>query len=107
MLLTEVGDLHKTHWIPIVRSYSGRFLTKPSDKAVAFAAIVEELQASSDSSYFAGFWRKGLERQLLLKVPRETSAERPPTYQAPSRVMAFYQLSTQRYSLPVIVILGQ
>ena len=63
-LLTEAGDLHKIRWIPIVRSYSGRSLTVPSNKAVAFAGIVEELQASSDSSYFAGFWRKGLERQL-------------------------------------------
>ena len=83
-LLTEAGDFHKIRWIPIVRSYSGRSLTVPSDKAVAFAGIVEELQASSDSSYFAGFWRKGLERQLLWKVPHETFAERPPTYQAPS-----------------------
>ena len=83
-LLTEAGDLHKTRWIPIIRSYPRRSLTVPSDKAVTFAGIVEELQAGSDSSYFAGFWRKGLERQLLWKVPRETFAERPPTYQAPS-----------------------
>ena len=32
---------------------------------------MEELQASSDSSYFARFWRKGLEQQLLWKVPRK------------------------------------
>lgn len=57
-------------------------LSHPSDKLVAFSAIIRELEPHMNCRYLAGHWEKNLIRQL--PWTGQDWSERPTEYQAPS-----------------------
>lgn len=84
LLLFNGEDSHKENWGSIVSQYSNGNLTNISDRCIAFAGIVEELQAFAQSEYVAGFWRHNLEHQLLWSITHLRRTVRPQSYLAPS-----------------------
>lgn len=82
LLLFNDRSCHLELWRSVVNLYSSRNLTRISDKCIAFAGIVEEVQAFGASRYFAGFWCQNLEQQLLWMAVHPAS--RPQSYLAPS-----------------------
>ena len=70
-------------WNTLVTYYTNCAMTVPSDIYMAFAGVVEETHSLTADKYFAGFWSKDLELQLLWE--RENLATWKPTgYRAPS-----------------------
>ena len=70
-------------WKALVTYYTNCAMTVPSDIYMAFAGVAEEIHSLTADKYFAGFWRKDLELQLLWE--RANSATWKPTgYRAPS-----------------------
>lgn len=84
LLLLKDGDFYNDYWSRIITLYSKGNLTRISDKCVAFAGIVEEIQGVAQSRYLAGLWEHNLEQQLLWYVSYNPPAGRPSTYLAPS-----------------------
>lgn len=68
-------------WAELVQYYTSCALTFPSDRYIAFAGLVEEIHFSTKDEYIVGFWRKGIERQLLWQSSATT---KPTEYRAPS-----------------------
>ncbi|KAI0628565.1 heterokaryon incompatibility protein-domain-containing protein [Trametes polyzona] len=77
-------DVHDSWW-DVVKAYSGRALSYPSDKLVAFAGLAEEFGRvrGGPSNYLSGLWRDTLLHDLLwlLDSPAESRAV---DYRAPS-----------------------
>ncbi|KAG7294049.1 hypothetical protein NEMBOFW57_004111 [Staphylotrichum longicolle] len=66
----DLADFHAT-WMSIVRSYSARSLTKPSDRLVAVAGIASRLRRATGFAYAAGLWRETLLLDLMwVAAPR-------------------------------------
>ena len=63
--------------------YTSCALTVPSDIYVAFAGVVEEIHSRTKDEYFVGFWREGLERQMLWET-KNSRTWKPSEYRAPS-----------------------
>ncbi|PTD12320.1 2,4-dichlorophenol 6-monooxygenase [Fusarium culmorum] len=57
---SELGIL----WRDLVEEYSGRDLTKPSDKLPALAGLAEKFQRVLKSPFLAGLWEKNLRADL-------------------------------------------
>ena len=81
LLLKEVALFHPI-WNGVTSLYSSCKSTNISDKCVAFAGIVKDFQASTQSGYLAGLWRHNIEQQLLWRTIHPAS--RPQCYLAPS-----------------------
>ncbi|KAJ8457110.1 hypothetical protein ONZ51_g11722 [Trametes cubensis] len=83
----EWKDIY-TRWWTIVRDYSRRSLTNPSDKLTAFAGLAQMFAPMLGPDYLVGLWRGSLLNDLLWwRDSSSTSApplERPKTYRAPS-----------------------
>ena len=61
------GELHSI-WCSVVRDYSGRDLTKPSDRLVALSGVAKRLQhiySLGNDEYSYGLWKPCLPEQLL------------------------------------------
>ena len=71
-------------WSEVVREYSGKKLTKFSDKLIALAGLATDLGNSRATvDYLAGLWSYRLRRGLLWRrLP--SSPPRQPYYTAPS-----------------------
>lgn len=66
----------------ILTPYSGRLLTKSTDKLVALTAVASRVQVEFGLTYLAGLWKEDLIKELLWWVnPRGRDAKRTPTYQ--------------------------
>ncbi|KAH9889092.1 heterokaryon incompatibility protein-domain-containing protein [Cubamyces lactineus] len=82
---SEWKEIHNRWW-GIVRAYSGRSLSDPSDKLIALSGLAEMFALALGPNYVAGLWRDTLLRDLLWH-PISTSSPtllRPQTYRAPS-----------------------
>lgn len=55
-------------WRDLVEEYSGRDLTKPSDKLPALAGLAEKFQRTFGSPYLAGLWLKNLRKELAWRT---------------------------------------
>ncbi|MCJ1251179.1 hypothetical protein MMC30_008410 [Trapelia coarctata] len=79
-------DKKSTHvldaWDVIVMAYAQGNLTRPEDKLVAIAGIVEELRPLMQCEFHAGLWGRYLERQLAWWAGMLRS--RPLIYRGPS-----------------------
>ena len=60
MLARLIADV----WIYIVRNYSARSLTKPSDKLIAIQGVITALENVLNLSSVAGMWEQDLWKQL-------------------------------------------
>ena len=79
--------LENGEWKEILRRYSSRNLTKPSDKLPALSGLAHEYQMKWGDEYLAGLWRKDLWKSLLWRKNEEYTLpepKRPPEYRAPS-----------------------
>lgn len=88
LFLEEAQDI-RLHWTSIVEDYSGREMTKASDKLPALAGLVKMVQAFYADKYLAGIWELQLPEQLLWKhLGRTVSGVHkypmPSRYRAPS-----------------------
>lgn len=74
-------------WYDLVTSYTGRNLTKSSDKLPAIAGLAAAIHEIAQDSYFAGHWRVELERSLFWRTDQEVVSPEPARcrdYRAPS-----------------------
>lgn len=74
-------------WYDLVTSYTGRYLTKASDKLPAIAGLAAAIHNITQDSYFAGHWRVELERSLFWRTDKEVVSPEPARcrdYRAPS-----------------------
>ncbi|KAH8780156.1 heterokaryon incompatibility protein-domain-containing protein, partial [Diaporthe sp. PMI_573] len=74
-------------WYDLVSSYSGRYLTKSSDKLPAIAGLAATIHEIAQDSYLAGHWRIELERSLFWRTDQEVVSPEPARcrdYRAPS-----------------------
>ncbi|OJT06894.1 hypothetical protein TRAPUB_2263 [Trametes pubescens] len=80
------GDWRKVHkaWLGIVRDYSGRATSLPSDKLPACAAIAEHFHRAIRSDYLAGMWRERLLPGMLWWASDGEELQRPTVFRAPS-----------------------
>ncbi|KAK5659580.1 hypothetical protein OQA88_782 [Cercophora sp. LCS_1] len=82
-------------WPSVVRNFTSRRITAPSDKLPALAGIANRFSDGSRGDYFAGLWRTTLLRDLLWYVPS-------PTYQvgqSSSSAYGFMMQNTRRVVL--------
>ncbi|KAI0823931.1 heterokaryon incompatibility protein-domain-containing protein [Trametes gibbosa] len=79
----EWTQLHVA-WLEILEDYTGRKLTKPSDKLVACGAVAAAFQRVLHSDYLAGLWRDALLVGLVWYNRLGGDLSRPEAYRAPS-----------------------
>jgi hypothetical protein len=74
-------------WYDLVTSYTGRSLTKGSDKLPAIAGLAATIHEIAQDTYLAGHWRTELERSLFWRTEQEVVSPEPARcrgYRAPS-----------------------
>ena len=74
-------------WIDIVKQYTMREMSDPSDKLIAISAVAQRLASLTEGDwgrYYAGIWREGFFEQLLWTTSEGEIAKRPVRYRAPS-----------------------
>jgi hypothetical protein len=76
-------------WAYIVNQFTGRKLTRDSDRLPALSGLAKEIQLETGDEYLAGLWKKDLRYDLLWEVDVMFSAggtewKRPAKYRAPS-----------------------
>jgi hypothetical protein len=70
-------------WRALVKSYTSRRLSFPSDRVLAISALAERYSRGIHGQYLAGLWRAGLPDDLLWHTTRPTT-KRLSCYQGPS-----------------------
>ncbi|KAF2177851.1 HET-domain-containing protein, partial [Zopfia rhizophila CBS 207.26] len=70
-------------WRSIVRDYTRRFLTYPSDKLPAISGVAAEYDKIFDGTYLAGLWQFALVSELMWSSNR-SDITRPALQRAPS-----------------------
>lgn len=70
-------------WHRLVRAYTSRVLTVPSDRVLAISGIAERYETLFPSGYLAGLWRFSFLSQLL-RSAKEPLQRLPDKCQAPS-----------------------
>ncbi|KJZ74886.1 hypothetical protein HIM_05795 [Hirsutella minnesotensis 3608] len=76
------GEHPRAHWNQLVRQYSSRKLTFPSDKLPALAGVAEVYSKLLDDQYVCGLWRKSMIEGLYWRSLDMSTAA--PEYRAPS-----------------------
>lgn len=74
-------------WIDIVRQYTIRVMSEPSDKLIAISAVAQRLASQAEGRlgrYYAGIWTERFFEQLLWATSEGEIAKRPVRYRAPS-----------------------
>jgi hypothetical protein len=75
-------------WPTIVKEYTKRSLTKPSDKLPALSGVIAALQEKSGDTCYAAIWERNFVRLLLWQIANDSSdrarAKRPSEWRAPS-----------------------
>ncbi|OAG09369.1 HET-domain-containing protein [Paraphaeosphaeria sporulosa] len=63
------GDMSAWHslifWEAMIREYTGKRLSHPTDRLIAISGIARLLNATLDDAYVAGMWKWHLEEQLI------------------------------------------
>ncbi|KDR68428.1 hypothetical protein GALMADRAFT_257155 [Galerina marginata CBS 339.88] len=86
-------------WRDILTEYTGRGVTQPSDKLVAFAGVAERFHPLRKSTYYAGLWEDTLLLDLLWTTRPKLGL--PVTeYQAPSWSWAAVNSKITIYNTP-------
>ncbi|CAN9480218.1 unnamed protein product [Alternaria alternata] len=73
-------------WIELVKLYTMREMSEPSDKLIAISAVAQRFASHAEGRlglYSAGIWAEQFE-QLLWATPQGKMAKRPVRYRAPS-----------------------
>jgi hypothetical protein len=82
------GGNHMHGWPHIVREYTNRSLTKPSDKLPALSGVIAALQEKSGDTCLEAMWERHFVQLLLWQVANDVSdrarATRPSEWRAPS-----------------------
>jgi hypothetical protein len=85
-------------WDQIVRSYSGKSITKEEDRLPALSGIAKRFQSVRDGRYLAGLWEDNLNNGLCWMV--KEGGRRPRKYLAPSwSWCSVFGLPTSGYAL--------
>lgn len=73
-------------WMNMVHNYTGRRLTRSSDKLVAISGLAKHIAASlaNKDVYILGLWKRNLLLHLVWKVSYGQRTSRPEPYRAPS-----------------------
>jgi hypothetical protein len=71
-------------WYSIIKGYTGRELTFPSDKFRAIAALADLYKRQTKKTYFAGLWRESLLSDICWANEQKMLRPRPKAYRAPS-----------------------
>ncbi|CAN9425949.1 unnamed protein product [Alternaria alternata] len=82
-----LGASTSLRWIEIVKQYTMREMSEPSDKLIAISAVAQRLASLTRGKwgrYYAGIWRERLFEQLLWTTYDSEIAKRPVRYRAPS-----------------------
>jgi hypothetical protein len=84
----EISDILTTlRWVEIVKQYTMRGMSEPSDKLIAISAVAQRLASRTEGRwgrYYAGIWRERFFEQLLWSISEGEIAKRPVRYRAPS-----------------------
>jgi hypothetical protein len=84
-LEADTRSLYRAWYTSIVPHYSGRALTKSSDKLPAISAVAEFVQEILFDDYLAGLWRNDIYDGLMWSRDSElTVSPLAPAYRAPS-----------------------
>ncbi|KAH8624427.1 hypothetical protein IG631_21166 [Alternaria alternata] len=76
-----------SRWIGIVKQYTMREMSEPSDKLIAISAVAQRLVNLTEGKwgrYYAGIWTEHFFQQLLWATSESEIAKRPVRYRAPS-----------------------
>jgi hypothetical protein len=76
-------DTAKKDWYRLVRAYTHRKLTNPTDRILAVSGLAKEYDAVLQDEYVAGLWRRTLLKELLWDVETATQTA-PDAFQGPS-----------------------
>ncbi|CAN9434162.1 unnamed protein product [Alternaria sp. RS040] len=82
-----LGTSTSVRWIEIVKQYTMREMSEPSDKLIAISAVAQRLASLTEGKlgrYYAGVWRESFFEQLLWCTYDCEIARRPVRYRAPS-----------------------
>ena len=91
------GNLHRL-WCSVIRDYSGRDFTRPSDRLIALSGVAERLQyiySLGNDDYLYGLWKPCLPEQLLWAVEGSQRASLDQTNAGPSWSWASHMHSTR------------
>jgi hypothetical protein len=77
-------------WDSLVEDYSGRQLTKPTDKLIAISGIANIIQQWTGMTYLAGLWQSDLHQQLLWRR-RKSKQATDATIELPSGQSQIYR----------------
>ncbi|KAL6692998.1 heterokaryon incompatibility domain-containing protein [Trichoderma pleuroticola] len=58
-------DVNYADWYKMVEDYTGRFITKSSDRLPALSGLAKAVSQSSKDEYLAGLWKNGLIEGLV------------------------------------------
>jgi hypothetical protein len=86
-LQTRRFETTSLQWINIVKQYTLRELSEPSDKLIAISAVAQRLASLTEGRwgrYYAGVWTEWFFQQLLWAISEGEIAKRPVRYRAPS-----------------------
>lgn len=78
------NDILYLQWYSILRDYSNRKLTFPSDIFPALAGLATEFNRRLADQYVAGLWARDLHRGLLWRVEDSERAQEAHPYRAPT-----------------------
>ena len=85
------GGALKSFWHAVVREYSRRILTDPTDKLPALSGMAAALHQRTGDKYLAGLWERSILHDLLWMnrassrgTGDQVEPSRPPHYRAPS-----------------------
>lgn len=83
----KLGTSTSLRWIQILKQYTMREMSEPSDKLIAISAVAQRLASLTEGRwgrYHAGIWRERFFEQLLWSTPKGEITKRPVRYRAPS-----------------------
>jgi len=97
-------DLCFHTWYQLVTDYSGRALTKPSDRLPALRGLADEFARRTRCTYVAGLWKEDFIRGLLWVAAGSGNACEAKPWRAPS--WSWVALDTPIRYLPIFRNLG-
>ncbi|KAH0526031.1 hypothetical protein TsFJ059_009413 [Trichoderma semiorbis] len=78
-------DVNYVDWYKMVEDYTGRFITKSSDRLPALSGLAKAVSQSSKDEYLAGLWKNGLIEGLAWCGSQGAEKlDKPEEYIAPS-----------------------
>jgi hypothetical protein len=74
-----------SNWQSVVRAFTGRHLTKPTDRPLAILGIAARFASSLDEGdYVAGLWKPYMQLDLFWYIEQGGAVARPVAFQGPS-----------------------